>query len=111
MIKPAGKTTAVSVTASSSTAVTVGAAGVQDYVSKCAFLNTGATVVAVKMGAVAACPAAVLPIAGTASDSNIVLPAAMTAPVVFSTPACPFDITLIATGAGPSIVYITPCEE
>lgn len=108
-MRPIGKAAAISVTNTSSTAITIGG-DVTDYGSKVAFLNTGATVVACRVGAVGLCAAAVLPAAGTPSASNIVLPAAMTAPVVFDVPAFPFDITAIGSAAGPSLLYITPVE-
>jgi len=109
MIRPVGACTAISVTATSSTAVTL-TSSVGDAAQKAAFLNTGATVVAVHVGQVGICPAAVLPVAGTPSSANIVLPATMIEPVVYTLPMFPCDVTAIGSGAGPSIIYITPCE-
>jgi large exoprotein involved in heme utilization and adhesion len=109
-IIPLAKTVAISVTGSSSTAVTVGS-NYAEIITKAAFLNTGATVVAVQVGQVGICPAAVLPVAGTPSNANIVLPASMINPVVYSVPFGPFDVTAIGSAAGPSIIYVIPCTE
>lgn len=111
MIRPLGKTVAISVANTSSTEVTVGDTNFPDYASKVAMHNSGSTVVAVTFGTVGATPASVFPVAGTPSAANIVLPASMTAPVVFSVPKFPVGITAIGSAAGPSIIYITPCEE
>lgn len=108
MIKPVGNTVVVSVTATSSTAVTLNG---NDACCRVAFMNPGSTTVAVQVGQVSSCPAAVLPAAGTPSSANIVLPPSMRQPVVFSTPFVPFDVTAIGSGAGPSLIYMTPCEE
>lgn len=109
-MRPIGKTAVISVTGSSSTAITIGS-DVTDYGSKIALLNTGGTVIALRTGSVGNCPAAVLPAVGTPSYSNIVLPATMIYPLVVDCPAFPFDITAIGSAAGPSLVYITPVES
>ena len=111
MIKPLGKTTAISVADSSTTAVTVGGTNVADYASKAAFYNAGATTIAIMVAPLGKCPAAVLPVDGTPSATNIVLPPTMHEPWVFAVPAAPFDVRCIGSAAGPGIVYITPCEE
>ena len=111
MIKACGKTHAFSVANSSHTAVQVGL-DVNDGVSKAAFFNSGSTVVAVRMSTDSTNGPATFPSDGTPSGSiEIVLPASMTAPVVFATPTCPFYLTAIGSAAGPSIIYVTPCEE
>lgn len=106
-----GKTVALSVDGSSHAAVTVGA-DIQDNVSKAAFYNSGATVVAVRMsGGDITCPAATFPTDGTPSAVNeLILPATMREPIVFDTPKTPFSLTAIGSAAGPSIIYVTPCE-
>ena len=105
VIRNIGPTIALYVTASATTAVTVASTGaeIQEYAS---FLNTGATVVAVNITPNGTAPAAVLPVAGT-PQTVIILPAAMTQPVIYAVPSS-FSCTAIGTGAGPSLVYITP---
>lgn len=111
-IKPAGKTYALSVADSAHNAVTIGA-DTADFVTRAAFLNTGTTVVGITLSngddADPVTPA--LPTDGSASTALlIVLPASMTAPIVFDVPRCPFVVKAIGSAAGPSVVYITPCE-
>jgi protein-disulfide isomerase len=119
---PAGPTSAVSVTASSSTAITISATSTNTISNFSLFYNSGATQVWVSMvasqpssGAVTA-PAAVLPVAGTPQPTQnqvvgIMLPANMTRPIVVATPNLPYALTAIGSGAGPSIIYITPLTD
>lgn len=105
--KAVGPTSVVSVTASSTTAITVSPSTVEGS-GFAAFLNTGTTVVAVNItNASITAPAAVLPAAGTPSNV-IVLPASMNHPVIVSVPAGGFSMTAIGSAAGPSLVYVTP---
>jgi hypothetical protein len=105
VIRNIGATAALSVTASSTAAVTIAAAAgeIQAFAS---FLNTGAAAVAVNISPSGTAGAAVLPVAGT-PQTVIMLPAAMTMPVIYAVPAS-FSCTAIGTAAGPSLVYITP---
>jgi hypothetical protein len=107
VLRPIGPTTAVSVTASSTTSVTVSATS-NDITVFAAFLNTGTNPVAVQLaqGSLTA-PAAVLPVAGTPSTAFL-LPASMTQPIVLSVPTPNFSFTAIGTAAGPSLLYVTP---
>jgi len=107
VLRLAGKTTAVSVTASSTTALSVDDQ-TNDQVNFAAFLNTGAVAVAVKMGD-ANVGAAVLPVAGTPGD--FLLPAGMTSPIVLACPTVPFYVRMIGAAAGPSLVYVTPVGD
>lgn len=104
-----GKACVLSVNASSSGPITVGA-DVNEVCTKAAFLNTGTTVISVQIGQIGKCPAAVIPTGSTPSTANITLPASMTTPVVFDALQAPFDVTAIGSGAGPANVFITPCE-
>src|SRR5258708_11086884 len=111
-IRPLGKTAALSVGAPAHVAVQTGA-DVTDVCTFAAFLNTGTTIVSCQASSlsIANAPAAVQPADGTPSASNIILPASMIAPIVFTTPPCPFSLTAIGSAAGPSIIFVTPCHE
>jgi hypothetical protein len=108
VLRPVGVTTAISVTASSTTATQI-KASTNDQVNYASFINTGATYVAVSLGD-ANVGAAVLPVSGS-TTGNFVLPASMTVPIVLAVPASPYYVRLIGSGAGPSIVYITPVGD
>jgi hypothetical protein len=107
VLRPIGPTTAVSVTASSTSSVTVTATS-NDVAVFAAFLNTGSVPVAVQLapGSLTA-PAAVLPVAGTPSTAFL-FPANMIEPIVLATPSPTFSFTAIGTAAGPSLLYVTP---
>ncbi len=77
-----------------------------------AFTNRGATDVCIvlnqKLGT-AATPVLVFPVGGTPTLPNsFLLPAGMTQPLIVATPSGGFDISAIGSGAGPSLVYVTP---
>jgi hypothetical protein len=107
VLRLAGKTTAVSVTASS-TSATIVEDQTNDQVNFAAFLNTGSVAVAVKLGD-ANVGAAVLPVSGTPGD--FLLPASMSSPIVLSCPTVPFYVRMIGAAAGPSLVYVTPVGD
>jgi len=108
VIRTAGVTHAVSVGATSTSALLI-TANTNDQVNYCTFLNTGATQVAVNIGD-ANLAAAVLPVSGS-TTGNFVLPASMTTPVVLAVPAAPFYVRMIGSASGPSIVYVTPTAD
>jgi hypothetical protein len=108
VLRNAGVTTAISVTASSTSAVVIDD-NTNDQVNYCSFLNTGATNVAVNVGN-SSVGAAVLPVSGS-TTGNFVLPASMTTPLVLAVPTTPFYVRMIGSGAGPSIVYVTPAAD
>jgi hypothetical protein len=108
VLRPVGVTTAISVAGSSTTATQI-KASTNDQVNYASFINTGATYVAVSLGD-ANVGAAVLPLSGS-TTGNFVLPASMTVPIVLAVPASPYYVRLIGSGAGPSIVYITPVGD
>ncbi|CAJ0710701.1 hypothetical protein ACPCHQ_17050 [Ralstonia thomasii] len=105
LLRPNGKTVALSVAATSHAAVTVTAADntQQGYA---ALLNTGTTTVAITMDPSSA-PAAVLPTDGSPTGT-IILPPSMTQPLYVPTPGASFSVAAIGSGAGPALVYITP---
>jgi hypothetical protein len=108
VVRTAGVTTAISVTASSTAAVLIDD-NTNDQVNYASFLNTGSTQVAVITGD-ANVGAAVLPVSGS-TTGNFVLPASMTTPLVLAVPTTPFYVRMIGSGAGPSIVYVTPTAD
>jgi hypothetical protein len=107
VLRLAGKTTAISVTASSTSATSV-EDQTNDQVNFAAFLNTGSVSVAVKLGD-ANVGAAVLPVSGTPGD--FLLPASMSSPIVLACPTVPFYVRMIGAAAGPSLVYVTPVGD
>jgi hypothetical protein len=107
VIRTAGPTVALSVTASSTSATLIND-NTNDQINYASFLNTGSAVVAIKWGD-ANVGAAVLPVSGTNGD--FLLPAGMTSPVVLAVPTTPFYVRAIGSAAGPSLVYITPAAD
>lgn len=109
--RAAGPTVALSVVATAHAAVPL-TKTVNEVVTWCALLNTGAVAVAVKLSVAGTAP--VLPVDGTPGD--FLLPPLMTIPItvpmpadqVTSSGAAPCQITAIGAAAGPSLVYATP---
>jgi len=104
-----GPTTAITVSGSSSTAVTITPAG-NDQINYCGFLNTGANPVAITITPVVqgsgTAPAAVLPSGGNSSQS-FVLGVAMSQPTVIAVPQI-FSITTIGTSG---TLYVMPMAD
>ena len=100
-----GQTVAVSVTASAtSEALVNNTPNIQcNFVS---LINTGATSVAVKFGPTGV-GAPVLPVSGS-TTGDFVLPPNMNDAIMFGIPTTPTYVRMIGSGAGPSIVYVTP---
>lgn len=105
-IKGAAKTYCISVTASSSTAVAIDLTGPTEVSNFVSLLNTGAVPMNVVLSQNG--DPAVLPVAGTPAHGYM-LPANMTQWLVVSSPTISnCQITAIATGAGPSLLYVKP---
>ena len=102
----AGPTTAIAVTTSSSTAVTITPKG-NDQINFCGFLNTSTNVIAVTIAPTSA-GAAVLPTAGNTSNS-FVLGVTMSTPMVVAVPPDSFSVTTI--GSTSSTLYVTPMSD
>ena len=102
----AGPTTAIAVTTSSSTAVTITPKG-NDQINFCGFLNTSTNVIAVTIAPTSA-GAAVLPTAGNTSNS-FVLGVSMSTPMVVAVPPDSFSVTTI--GSTSSTLYVTPMSD
>lgn len=114
VIKPAGPTYALSVTATQHAAVAITASTAD--ADGAAFINTGTTVICVAVyplsstGAAQA-PALVFPVDGTPTvPVSFILPAGMIEPKFVAVPMGNngFSVTAIGSGAGPSIVYVNP---
>lgn len=104
-IRSIGVTTAVSVGATATTAALI-QSNTNDKNTFVSLINTGATSVAVVFGpSDMADP--VLPVSGS-TTGNFVLPPSMNAPIIFEIPTTPTYVKMIGSGAGPSIVYVTP---
>lgn len=108
VIRNAGVTTAMSVGATSTSAVQIDD-NTNDQVNYVQLLNTGSNPVAVKFGD-ANVGAAVFPVSGT-STGDYVLPANMTYPAILACPTTPFYIRAIGSTAGPAIIYVTPTAD
>mgnify|MGYP000128342560 CR=1 FL=1 len=108
VLRPVGVTTAISVGATSTAAVMIDD-NTNDQVNYASFLNSGSTLVAVKVGD-ANVGAAVFPVSGS-NTGDFVLPANMSAPLVLAVPTTPFYVRMIGSAAGPSIVYVTATAD
>ena len=107
----AGPTTAITVTVTSSTYVTI-TQNVKDQVNFCGFLNTSANPVAITIapaiaGTTTTAPAAVLPTGGNTSQS-FVLGVSMSQPTVIAVPPS-FAITAIGTTG--TTLYVMPMVD
>lgn len=100
-----GLTTAIAVSSTSSTAVTITPAR-NDQHNYAAFLNTNNFPVAVTVAPTSAA-AAVLPTGGNTSQS-FVLGVSMQKPMVVAVPSNSFSTTAIASGANTGTIYVTP---
>jgi hypothetical protein len=111
VIRIGGKTVALSVAGTAHSAVQL-TANTNDQINYIACLNTGSTNVAIRFSQVSTDTAA-LPVDGTPGD--FVLPAIMEFPIVLACPPInmqnPCYVTAIGSGAGPSIVYLTPAVD
>jgi hypothetical protein len=103
--RPIGVTHAVSVGATATSELKINNSS-NDQNNTVALLNTGATSVAVKFGP-SGVSAPVLPVSGS-TTGDFVLPPNMLVPLVFAVPTTPSYVRMIGSGAGPSIVYVTP---
>lgn len=108
----AGSTTAIGVSSTSSTAVTISASG-NDQINYAGFLNTNSFPVAVTI-APSSAAAAVLPTAGN-SSASFVLGVAMTSPMVVAVPpgggGQGFSVTAITSGSNSGSIYVTPMAD
>jgi hypothetical protein len=110
VIRLVGRTTALSVTASAHTAVTVSAVGGNVLSNYAAFLNAGANAVAIEISPVGiTAVTATVPVDGT--TGSYILPPLMTRPIVLAVPANDFQVSAIGSAAGPALVYITPVSD
>lgn len=108
VFRPVGPTTAIGVSSTSSTAVTITPNG-NDQINYCGFLNTNSFPVAVTV-APSSAAAAVLPTNGNTSQSWV-LGVSMTAPMVLAVPANSFSVTAICGGANTGTIYVTPMAD
>ena len=108
--KVAGVTTAIAVTGTSSTAVTI-TPSVNDQVNYCSFLNCSANPVAITIApvlqGVGTAAAVVLPSAGSSSVSYV-LGVGMSQPTVLAVPPV-FSLTTIGTTG--TTLYVTPMAD
>ena len=104
VLRTAGQTVALSVTSTAHSAVLIDDA-TNDQVNYTAFLNTGASPIAVRWGPTdPGAPA--FPVDGTNGD--FVLPAGMTQPLIVATSVVPYYITAKSNSATAGILYVTP---
>ena len=105
-----GPTTAIAVTTTSSTSVTITPNG-NDQPNFCGFLNVGTTPIAITIapaiaGTTTTAPSAVLPTAGNSSQS-FVLGVSMSQPTVLAVPPS-FAITAVGTA---NTLYVLPMVD
>lgn len=105
VLRPAGKTSVIAVTATSSTSITINDT-TNDEVNFATFLNAGTKACAITVSSLSTAPASVFPTAGTPGD--FVLPANMTFPITLAVPTAPFQITAICGGSDTTTLYVTP---
>ena len=108
VLRSAGKSYAIAVTATSSTSITIDDT-TNDQVNYATFLNVGSKPCAVNVSSLATAPAAVFPTVGTPGD--FVLPANMTYPITLVVPTLPFQITAICGGTDTTTIYVTPVGD
>lgn len=108
VLRPAGKTSVIAVTATSSTSITI-SPSTNDQVNFATFINAGSKACAVTVSSLSTAPASVFPTAGTPGD--FVLPANMTFPVTLAVPTAPFQITAICGGTDTTTLYVTPVGD
>ena len=108
VLRPIGPTTGISVSGSSSTAVTISASG-NNQMDYCAFLNVASTPVTINIAPVVngtgTAGAAVVP-SGTPTNT-VVLGISMQMPMVIAVPQT-FSITTIGTSG---TLYVTPVGD
>ncbi len=108
VLRSAGKTYAIAVTATSSTSITIDDT-TNDQVNFATFLNAGTKACAITVSNLATAPVCVFPTAGTPGD--FVLPANMTYPVTLAVPTAPFQITAVCGGTDTTTLYVTAVEN
>ena len=108
VLRAAGKTYAIAVTADSSTSLTIDDT-TNDQVNFATFLNAGTKACAITVSNLATAPVSVFPTAGTPGD--FVLPANMTYPLTLAVPTAPFQITAICGGSDTTTLYVTAVEN
>jgi len=108
VLRPAGKTYAIAVTATSSTSITIDDT-TNDQVNFATFLNAGTKACAITVSNLDTAPASVFPVAGTPGD--FVLPANMVYPLTLAVPTVPFQITAICGGSDTTTLYVTAVEN
>ena len=72
VIRPAGKTSVIAVTATSSTSITI-TPNTNDQVNYAAFINAGTKACAVTVSNLPTAPASVFPTAGTPGDFGVIV--------------------------------------
>ena len=105
VLRPVGLTTYISVTASSSTPVTVSVVG-NDQANYAAFLNTGTNPCAVTVAQTATASAYPATNAG-----SFVLPGNMIYPIVLAVPSSPFTVTAICASTKTTDLFVTPVDN
>lgn len=108
VLRPIGPTTAITVSGSSSTAVTISASG-NNQMDYCAFLNVASTPVAITIAPVVngVGTAGVSALPSESTNNTIVLGVSMQMPMVIAVPQT-FSVTAIGTSGS---LYITPVGD
>lgn len=114
VVRSIGPTYALSVTASQHAAVGIVPLN-RDICNFAAFTNSGATDICITWSPYNTTPATealVFPVDGTPTIPNsFIIRAATIVPVIIAVPANGFCLSAIGSGAGPSILYVTPVGD
>jgi hypothetical protein len=109
VIRLAGKTTRLDVTATSYASTLIDDT-TNDQVNFAAFTNVGSGACIVRFTNYSPCPAAVWPADGAASD-GFVLPPLMEVPIVLAVPTTPFYMTAVCPSGSTTSLYVTPAAD
>jgi hypothetical protein len=113
VFRAVGPTTAIAVTTTASTALTITPQG-NDQINFCGFLNTSANPVALTIAEANAlnsltAPAAAFPTAGN-NNNTVILGVSMSSPMVIAVPSNGFSVSAI-TSSGSTTLYVTPMAD
>jgi hypothetical protein len=108
VLRVAGKTYAIAVTATSSTSITIDDT-TNDQVNFATFLNAGTKACAITVSSLATAPVSVFPAVDAPGD--FVLPANMVYPLTLAVPTAPFQITAVCGGSDTTTLYVTAVEN
>jgi len=105
VMRPSGRTYALSLTTSASTALLIEAT-TNDQTNYVSLLNTGSGVAGVELSNSSTVTTPT--VASTGNSGSFILPAGMTFPLLIAAPKAPFYIKAISSST--NVLYITACQ-